>query len=191
MLLFTTSSRGSAATALSAAQRRVLEAQPKPVVLQTLLDSPRIRLLHDFVTPDQAEELIRISQPLYHRSSTARATGDEKRTSFSASLPGSNAAVAAVRQRIAAFCGYPEAALEPLQTVRYHSGEFYRPHHDFYNACETWHNGNRHFTFLIYLNEVESGGETTFVRGRALETAPSAPASTRFLSLSALPDSRC
>ena len=37
-----------------------------------------------------------------------------------------------------------------------------RPHHDFYNACETWAAGNRHFTFLIYLNEVESGGETTF-----------------------------
>ena len=50
--------------------------------------------------------------------------------------------------------------------MRYHAGEFYKPHHDFYNSCETWHNGNRHFTFLIYLNEVESGGETTFVRPR-------------------------
>ena len=31
-----------------------------------------------------------------------------------------------------------------------------------YNACETWGTGNRHFTFLVYLNEVEGeGGETT------------------------------
>lgn len=25
--------------------------------------------------------------------------------------------------------------------VRYRGGEYYRPHHDFYNACETWFNG--------------------------------------------------
>jgi len=39
-----------------------------------------------------------------------------------------------VRRRIARYSGYPEANLEPLQTVRYRAGEFYRPHHDFYNA---------------------------------------------------------
>ena len=48
--------------------------------------------------------------------------------------------------------------------MRYHPGEFYKPHHDYYNACETWMNGNRHFTFLIYLNDVDEGGETGFPR---------------------------
>jgi len=71
--------------------------------------------------------------------------------------------VAAVRARIAFFCGYPEPTLEPLQIVRYLPGEYYRPHNDYYNACETWVSGNRHFTFLVYLNAVEGeGGETTF-----------------------------
>ena len=51
-----------------------------------------------------------------------------------------------------------------LQAVRYHPGEFYKPHHDYYNACETWTSGNRHFTFLIYLNAPEAGGETAFPR---------------------------
>ena len=51
-----------------------------------------------------------------------------------------------------------------MQAVRYHPGEFYKPHHDYYNACETWMNGNRHFTFLIYLNDVDEGGETGFPR---------------------------
>ena len=48
--------------------------------------------------------------------------------------------------------------------MRYEAGEFYKPHHDYYNACETWGAGNRHFTFLIYLNAVEEGGETAFPR---------------------------
>lgn len=128
---------------------------PEPSVrVETISATPRVRLLHGFVTADeaaalialseiqsprynlplQAAALIALSEPLYHRSSTARATGDDKRTSFSATLPSSNSDVAAVRRRIARYSGYPEANLEPLQTVRYRGGEFYRPHHDFYNA---------------------------------------------------------
>jgi prolyl 4-hydroxylase len=60
------------------------------------------------------------------------------------------------------YVGYPEAALEPLQAVRYAPGQFYKPHHDYYNACETWQEGNRHFTFLVYLNAVNGGGHTGF-----------------------------
>jgi prolyl 4-hydroxylase len=87
------------------------------------------------------------------------------RTSSSASLVENRAVVRNVRQRISHYCGYPDANIEPLQIVRYHPGEFYRPHHDYYNACETWSNGNRHFTFLVYLNDVDGGGgETTFPR---------------------------
>jgi len=138
---------------------------PEPSVhVETISATPRVRLLHDFVTADEAAALIALSEPLYHRSSTARATGDDKRTSFSATLPSSNSDVAAVRRRIARYSGYPEANLEPLQTVRYRGGEFYRPHHDFYNACETWYRGNRHFTFLIYLSDVAAGGDTNFPR---------------------------
>ncbi|EOD28154.1 hypothetical protein EMIHUDRAFT_235093 [Emiliania huxleyi CCMP1516] len=117
---------------------------PEPSVprLETISATPRVRLLHDF-----AAALIALSEPLYHRSSTARATGDDKRTSFSATLPSSNSDVAAVRRRIARYSGYPEANLEPLQT-----------------ACETWYRGNRHFTFLIYLSDVAAGGDTNFPR---------------------------
>ena len=139
------------------------DSQP-PVRLQLVSTSPRIRLLHDFVSAEEAKHLIMMATPSYHRSSTARAGSDDKRTSHSATLPSHDPVVAAVRQRISFFCGYPEANLEPLQAVRYHAGEFYKPHHDYYNACETWQAGNRHFTFLIYLNDVEAGGETAFPR---------------------------
>ena len=65
---------------------------------------------------------------------------------------------------MAEFVGYPEEALETLQAVRYAPGQQYKPHHDYYNSCETWQAGNRHYTFLIYLNAVEAGGETAFPR---------------------------
>ena len=142
-----------------------LRARAAGVVVQHVWESPRVRLLHNMISAEDAEAIIESAQPRYHRSSTARAGSDESRTSRSAMLPNDSPAVASLRQLIAYFAGYPEHNLEPLQAVRYEPGEFYRPHHDYYNACETWMDGNRHFTFLVYLNTVEgAGGETRFPR---------------------------
>ena len=88
-----------------------------PIRLETISHSPRVRLLHDFLSAEEAKSIIDLAEPLYHRSSTARAGSDDKRTSHSASLPASHPVVAAVRRRIARFSGYPESNLEPLQTV--------------------------------------------------------------------------
>ena len=118
--------------------------------------------LHNFVSAREAAELLRLAEPLFARSATVRSTGDEKRTSSSAALPSSSITVSMLRDRIAAYSGTPTANVESLQVVRYYPGERYAAHHDYDNACDSWHNGNRHFTFLLYLSEVAEGGETTF-----------------------------
>jgi len=45
--------------------------------------------------------------------------------------------------------------------VRYEPGQFYRRHHDQNTAVWT-PQGPRVLTFFMYLNEVDSGGETAF-----------------------------
>ena len=107
-----------------------------PITVEVLSASPRVRILHNFLSKEEAERIIELATPYYHRSSTARAGSDDKRTSHSATLPSSDAVVSALRNRISFYCGYPELNIEPLQAVRYHPGEFYKPHHDYYNACE-------------------------------------------------------
>ena len=135
------------------------------VWVQTVYESPRVRLVHQIVSPQEALALIELGASRFHRSTTARAGSDDYRTSESAMLPGSEPVVRALRQRMAHLMGYPVASLEPLQVVRYTPGQYYKPHHDFYNACETWLDGNRHFTFLVYLNAVtDGGGQTGFPR---------------------------
>ena len=69
-----------------------------------------------------------------------------------------------MRNRIAEYSGYSETNLEPLQAVRYLPGQYYKPHHDYLNACDTVQAGNRHLTFLLYLTAVDSGGGTSFPR---------------------------
>ena len=94
---------------------RPSEADLRPVRVQMISESPRVRVLHNFVTEYEAQRLIELAGPHFHRSSTARAGADDKRTSNSATLASGDPVVSAVRHRIAFYCGYPEPNLEPLQ----------------------------------------------------------------------------
>ena len=82
---------------------------PRPISVQVISFSPRVRILHNFVTEHEAAHLIKIAEPRYHRSSTARAGSDDKRTSNSAMLDSSDSIVSAVRHRIAFYAGYARA----------------------------------------------------------------------------------
>ena len=52
-----------------------------------VLASPRIRLLRNFLTAEEAAEMIRIAEPLYHRS-PVRSVAQDRRTSSTATLAG-------------------------------------------------------------------------------------------------------
>ncbi|KAL3920043.1 MAG: hypothetical protein SGPRY_005402, partial [Prymnesium sp.] len=137
------------------------------VRVQQVAASPRIRLLHNFTTPAEAAEILRLAEPRFGRS-PVRSVATSRRTSSTATLGfgASNSAVSSIRARIAAFSGYDESMLEPLQVVRYHAGEKYEAHHDLFDLCDFDQKPRRHVTFLIYLNDMpdEQGGHTTFPR---------------------------
>lgn len=67
--------------------------------------------------------------------------------------------------RISKLINIPVSHQEALQLVHYGIGDKYEPHYD---ACKTDCNrmngkaGHRYLTVLIYLNDVEEGGETRF-----------------------------
>ena len=58
---------------------------------------------------------------------------------------------------------------EPLQLLRYEDGQRYGEHHDFIEGQELLACGPRVFTLLLYLSDVEEGGETRFAETRAEE----------------------
>jgi hypothetical protein len=78
--------------------------------------------------------------------------------------------------RIAQMIGLQAENAESLQVIRYAQGQKYNKHTDAYNptnergraACRD--GGNRIVTALIYLSEVEAGGETGFINLRFVST---------------------
>lgn len=74
-----------------------------------------------------------------------------------------------VEERIANVTYFPVDHAEHLYLIRYQSGQQYKPHYDFFaNSPSTPPDqripGQRSATFLMYLTDVEDGGETTFPR---------------------------
>jgi prolyl 4-hydroxylase len=92
----------------------------------------------------------------------------EFRTSESCNLNPLNPAVQAVEAKITAIMGIDPVQGETIQGQRYAVGQQFKAHHDFfYEHADYWPDmvrsgGQRTWTAMAFLNEVESGGETFF-----------------------------
>jgi prolyl 4-hydroxylase len=82
-----------------------------------------------------------------------------------------------IERRIAALLRWPQTHGEGLQILRYRPGAQYQPHFDYFDPAQkgTAHilarGGQRVGTLVIYLNEPQGGGATTFPEA-GLEVAP-------------------
>lgn len=66
-----------------------------------------------------------------------------------------------VEARVAAVTMLPPGHAESMQVLHYQSTEEYRPHHDYFSfEGRDANGGNRIATVLMYLTDVEAGGET-------------------------------
>jgi prolyl 4-hydroxylase len=92
------------------------------------------------------------------------------RTSYSGDLDPRDPLVTAVSQRIDALLGLDSVIGEPVQGQRYTPGQQFKPHNDwFYTSEGYWpqeeaRGGQRSWTAMVYLNDVEAGGATLFTQ---------------------------
>ena len=90
------------------------------------------------------------------------------RTSYSSDLDPKDPFIRGVETRIDRLLGIDPSFGEILQGQRYHVGQAFSPHTDWFPwTSEAWvkeqaHGGQRSFTAMAYLNAVEEGGETDF-----------------------------
>ncbi|WP_342598779.1 2OG-Fe(II) oxygenase [Psychrobacillus sp. FSL H8-0483] len=130
----------------------------------TRLEEPLIVMLGNVLSNEECEELIRLSKDKMKRSkiSTTREV-NELRTSSSMFIEESeNVIVARVEKRISSIMNIPIEHGEGIQILQYTPGQEYKAHYDFFSSTSKVANNNRISTLVMYLNDVEQGGETFF-----------------------------
>ncbi|WP_139339623.1 2OG-Fe(II) oxygenase [Bacillus dakarensis] len=125
------------------------------------LEEPLIVILGNVLSNEECDELIRFSEDRLQRSKIANALEvDEQRSSSSMFFQeGENEVVARVEKRVSQIMGIPVEHGEGLQVLNYKVGQEFKAHFDFFSSA----NANpRISTLVMYLNDVEQGGETYF-----------------------------
>lgn len=163
------------------------EHQVSDMTLAVASVRPRVFTIENFLTVNECQEVIRmgldqgLTESTLHASPLAKQNRDTStRSSSNAWLSRESSSLtekiydkAAELTKIEPdlFQNFHESSAqyhsiaESLQVVRYKKGEEYAPHHDFISpSINNRHQPSRFATLLIYLNDVEGGGETRFPR---------------------------
>jgi prolyl 4-hydroxylase len=125
--------------------------------------------LRGFLDDDLSQKLVSLIEAERRPSTIADHNGDDYfRTSETCDLDLAQPCVAELDEKLARLSGIDPAFGEPLQGQRYDVGQEFKAHTDYFapdgtdfaKFCSVA--GQRTWTFMIYLNDVEAGGATRF-----------------------------
>ncbi|KAG6493613.1 probable prolyl 4-hydroxylase 3 [Zingiber officinale] len=130
---------------------------------------PRAFMYHNFLSKEECEHFIMLAKPHMKKStvidnSNGKSKDSRVRTSTGTFLHrAQDNVIKAIETRIANYTFIPVEHGEGLQVLHYDVGQKYEPHYDyFYDKFNIKNGGQRVATLLMYLSDVEEGGETVF-----------------------------
>jgi prolyl 4-hydroxylase len=135
---------------------------------------PDVVLFANVLSEAECALLVWLAREKLARSTTVDPVTGEltviaNRTSFGAFFAlKENELIERLDARFAELLNWPADHAEGLQVLRYQTGGEYKPHFDYFPAAEAGsavhlaQGGQRIASLIIYLNEVEEGGETIF-----------------------------
>ena len=156
---------------LAAANR--LRADDRDVSVLFSVEDPNVALLDGLLSEEECERLIALSAGKLRRSEVVADDGSLGISGVRSSegthfAHAENDVVERLERRIAALFDKPVSHGEPLQILHYGTAGEYLPHHDFFDPTQPGtrlhlaNGGQRVATVVVYLNDVEEGGETRF-----------------------------
>ncbi|PKA49364.1 prolyl 4-hydroxylase [Apostasia shenzhenica] len=153
-------------------RRSVVSAEPvlfDPTRVIQLSWRPRAFLYKGFLSHGECEHLIDLAKDKMEKSMVAdnesgKSVMSQVRTSSGMFLDKhQDEVVAQIEQRIAAWTFLPDENGEAIQILHYENGEKYEPHYDyFHDKTNQALGGHRVATVLMYLSNINKGGETIF-----------------------------
>ncbi len=133
-------------------------------------DKAELYTIENFLNEAECDSVIALIRAQNQPSTLSSYEADASfRTSRTCNLRGlGGAAMQAIDDRICKMLGVDPSYSEGIQGQYYEVGQQFKAHTDYFEANEIGRYGGqmgqRTFTFMIYLNTVEEGGETEFVR---------------------------
>ncbi|MEV0363114.1 prolyl hydroxylase family protein [Nocardia fusca] len=153
---------------------RVIHAHDRTIHALLRIEKPQLILFDNVLSADECDRIIELSEKRLVPSTTINpATGifeqDETRASESCMFGLSeDSFIDNIDRRFSALMNRPLEFGEGLQVVRYRTGGQYLPHFDFAPPGDPGviehlsGGGQRAATLIVYLNDVEAGGGTSF-----------------------------
>lgn len=152
---------------------RAIDAVTLPFARRMETTKAHFYLLEDFLSTGECDELVR-RICLQHRDSTITNPDEPDkyfRTSKTSDMSqNADAFIEDISRRIADYMGFEPERSESIQGQYYQVGDQFKTHTDYFepNTAEyrkfAGSRGQRTWTFMVYLNEVEAGGVTEFPR---------------------------
>lgn len=148
--------------------------------MEIISTEPLILTIEDFLSNEECEHVINISKDKLNKAKTCfYSDEDEKRINSSDYIGRTNKncwikyktdeIIDNIYKKASKLLRCEINYFESLQVINYQKNEEYKYHYDGWNKNEKekyekycTKNGNRIFTLLLYLNDVEEGGETGF-----------------------------
>ncbi len=134
-------------------------------------DKAEIYAIADFLSPAECDRFIALVDKVAKPSAVFDLNYESGfRTSYSGDVDRDDPFVKSIERRIDDLLGMDAANGESIQGQRYCEGQEFRAHCDWfwtlakYWSAETKRGGQRSWTAMAYLNDVEEGGITEFTR---------------------------
>ncbi|MBN3767565.1 2OG-Fe(II) oxygenase [Burkholderia sp. Ac-20365] len=156
------------------AEGNTIHAHDRDVAVRVRFDRPQVIAFDDVLSAEECAELIERARHRLKRSTTVNPDNGREDVIQLRTSEGfwfqrcEDAFIERLDRRISALMNWPLEHGEGLQILHYTQGGEYRPHFDYFppgqngSVLHTARGGQRVATLIVYLSDVESGGETVF-----------------------------
>ncbi|MBM6576136.1 2OG-Fe(II) oxygenase [Microvirga sp. SRT01] len=155
-----------------------LRLDANPAVIRAPVDGAQVYFHHDFLDAATCARMVAMIDTNRRPSTLLSDRNDQGfRTSDSCDMDRWSPDVQPIDEAIAALLGIEPEHGETMQGQRYAPGQQFRAHHDYFHESESYwermqrEGGQRTWTAMIYLNDVEDGGATWFPQA-GIKVAP-------------------
>lgn len=151
-----------------------IQTHDRVVRVSMRIAQPMVAVLDNFMSSEECDELVQLSRAKLQRSTIVDPASGQERVIEDRKSSGTffalneNPLVARLDQRISDVMRWPVENGEGIQILNYQIGGEYKNHFDFFppedpgSAVHLANGGQRVSTLVMYLNDVEQGGETIF-----------------------------